>query len=457
MSKRIEVYFILYLGLLMAFFGIDSEVADYIENQERILEQVAKSKLKNLIKIQNQQLNNIGDDFNLSFDLQGDFDKDSLNARLFFKNDKNDSDTFSVSLEKDMIGGTYSALVKESRFYSLDESYSVQITYDVEPYFSDSSLAQLEMDFGKKELVDEIINNIYSEGSIIEDTLMVGLTITPNEKDDPGWKITPIQNPLNSIRGLNGKIGLFVGGVKRSEDYTLKIESDRSEYKKAKIKKGPHSAEINLGSLRKNGEVRVIGTRLRDRKISRSTIEVKTFIPRFKSKNRHRNEIYFNSPFTFDGTLANFDSFDDLRRYSLKVTGLIDQDVKSHEFEFNDDLEREGSIAIQLYIDGNKINGMSHEIIVKKPPPPDIKYLDRDGRFVTLNVNAYGRGNIIRRLRIHSGGTPVGSKKIDDHEQGQTYTQKVKLKESADGRIRLKTSIYSNYEDVIKSEQFFIN
>ena len=46
--------------------------------------------------------------------------------------------------------------------------------------------------------------------------------------------------------------------------------------------------------------------------------------------------------------------------------------------DFDDELQSAGSITIQLLIDGNKINGMSHEIMVKKPPPPDIKYSEKE-------------------------------------------------------------------------------
>ena len=139
----------------------------------------------------------------------------------------------------------------------------MQIAYDVEPYFSDSSRAELLLEFGKKELVDEIINNIYSEGSYVQDTLTVGLTIKPDAVRDATFMIKPLQDPLNSLRGLNGKIELFVAGVESSDDYTLQVESDREEYRTPKIKKGNSGAEIILGSLRRNGEVRVIGRRLK--------------------------------------------------------------------------------------------------------------------------------------------------------------------------------------------------
>ncbi len=51
MNKKIEVYFILYIGLLMAFFGIDSEVADYKKRQAKAVEQIAINKLDNLVKV----------------------------------------------------------------------------------------------------------------------------------------------------------------------------------------------------------------------------------------------------------------------------------------------------------------------------------------------------------------------------------------------------------------------
>tara|TARA_B100002051_G_C16705433_1_gene623486 strand:- start:324 stop:1649 length:1326 start_codon:yes stop_codon:yes gene_type:complete len=436
----------------MAFFGIDSEVADYIENQKKILEQVAKSKLKNLVNIRSQHLNKVKDNFNLSFDLRGDFNEDSFQANLFFKHKEDESDTFSVPLDKEMIGGFYSGLVERSQFGSQNEAYGVQITYEVEPYFSDSSRIALLMDFGKEELVDEIISNIYNEGSI-QDTLTVGLTITPDAVLDAEFVIEPKQNPLNSIKGLKGKIELFVGGVENKDDYKLEIESNRIEYRNARIIKANSGAEIILGSLKKDGRVKVIGTRLRDGNKNEKIIKLQTFKPNWRYPDRLINEVYFNSPFTFNGTLENFESFDDLKRYSLKVTGLINKTVKNPIIDFDDELQDAGSITIQLLIDGNMISGMRHDIQVKKPPPADIKYLDRDGRSMTLEINAYGRNNKINKLHIQSGASKVGSPEIKNHTQGQTYTQKIKLKESnGPNGVKLKTTVFSNYDP--KSQKF---
>ena len=431
----------------MAFFGIDSEVADYIENQKKILEQVAKSKLKNLVNIQSQHLNKVKDNFNLSFDLRGDFDEDSFKANLFFRHDEDESDTFSVSLDKEAIGGLYSGLVKRSQFGSQNEAYGVQITYEVEPYFSDSSRNALLMDFGKVELVDEIISNINSDGSI-QDTLIVGLTITPDAVLDAEFVIEPRQNPLNSIRGLKGKIELFVGGVENKDDYKLEIESNRSEYKNVKIEKDNSSAEIILGSLKRNGEIKIIGTRLRDGKTDEKIIELQTFKPKWRYPGSLRKEVYFNSPFSFNGTLENLELFDDLKRYSLKVTGLINKTVKSHNIDFDDGLQDAGSITFQLLIDGNRISGMSHEMQVKKPPPADITYLERDGREMTLQVKAYGKGHKITRLRISKGATKIGKPDIlPDDGQGQVYIQKIRLNEiKGPSGIKLKTIVMSNYD-----------
>ena len=84
MSKKVEVYFIMYLGLLMAFFGIDSEVAEYKMNQERILEQVAISKLDNLVKINNTSRIKEKENFYFSIELLGDFDPKSFKGNLYY-------------------------------------------------------------------------------------------------------------------------------------------------------------------------------------------------------------------------------------------------------------------------------------------------------------------------------------------------------------------------------------
>ena len=141
---------------------------------------------------------------------------------------------------------------------------------------------------------------------------------------DAEFVIEPKQDPLYSIKGLKGKIDLFIGGVENKDDYKLKIESDRSEYRNAKIIKANSSSEIIIGSLKRNGQIKVIGTRLRDGNKYEKIIKIQTIKPKWRYPDKLVNEVYFNSPFTFNGTLENFESFDDLKRYSLKdVVKLI--------------------------------------------------------------------------------------------------------------------------------------
>ena len=99
MNKRIEVYFILYLGLLMAFFGIDSEVADYKKKQEQLLEQVALSKLDNLVRVRSSSLSNDGKGMFFTIDLEGNFDHDTFNGSLIFNNKSNKDESFSQKIQ----------------------------------------------------------------------------------------------------------------------------------------------------------------------------------------------------------------------------------------------------------------------------------------------------------------------------------------------------------------------
>ena len=451
MTKRIEIYFILYLGLLMAFFGIDSEIEDYKEDQHKILVQVAKNKLKNLVNIQHEHLNKVGDDFQLTFSLNGDFDKDLLKAKLLFKHKKDENDTFSINLNKDQIGGSYSALVKRNDFKTQNETYQVGlVVYDLNAFFSESARDELIQDFGKVDLVDQIINNIYKEKSSRNDTLKVGLTITPDAVLDADFVMKPVQNPLNSIRGLNGKVELFIGGVEDKNSYTLKVDSDQISYRnKLKINKDATGAVITLGALNKNGFVKVTGRRARDGKTATDTIKIKTFTPKWKYQERHPKEAYFNDPIEFDATLDNFDSFDDLKRYSLKIDGLIKKQINNHIFEYSDNLDEKGVISIQLYLDGNKIESMNHRIIIKKPPPPDLKVVEREGNRVKIRITAYGNGNTIESVRFTKGVGGKNKPEIFSGLHGQEYNRVVFLKKFTNDHILMKTTIKANYSGKI--------
>ena len=73
----------------MAFFGIDSEVADYKKRQAKAVEQIAINKLDNLVKVSSSSLSNDGNGMFFTIELEGDFDNESFEGSLLFSNKAN--------------------------------------------------------------------------------------------------------------------------------------------------------------------------------------------------------------------------------------------------------------------------------------------------------------------------------------------------------------------------------
>ena len=438
MSKKVEVYFIMYLGLLMAFFGIESEVADYKKNQERILEQVAISKLDNLVRIKNTSQLKDNDGIFFSLELDGDFNPNSFEGNLLFDNNGKNIIKAPIIIDQ---GSVFTSSIKESQFEYPGKQHTVKMTYNAKPHFNDATVYELVKEFKDKKLVDKIINNIKKRG-VVSNTIDVGLTVVPEAVVAlPIFKISPKQNPLNSIKGLKGEIDLFIAGVKNENDYKIEIDANtRRRYKIGKIKYGKTQSKIPLGKL-SSGTLEVIGTRKRDSNISVETIQINVQKPKWKYPNHFKKEIYTNSPYVFNGTLIHFDNINDLSRYKLKLSGLVNRTVSNHVYEF-DKLIKAGNINIQLFIDDNKIEGMEHNIEVKNPPCPEFTH-SQDGKILTLTVKALGKGNVIKNLIILKGGSKKGKPEIVNDSQEQTYTQIIILRDEP--KVKLKVLIKSNY------------
>ena len=101
----------------MAFFGIEAEVADYQDAQERILERVALDMISDIVQPANFIYEHTNDDNDLMItgSLFGDYDPDDLTAELVFENIENISaNKLSVLLSQNESQSTGIGIAYES-------------------------------------------------------------------------------------------------------------------------------------------------------------------------------------------------------------------------------------------------------------------------------------------------------------------------------------------------------
>ena len=333
----------------MAFFGIDSEVADYKKRQQKLLEQIALNKIDNLVKVSSSSLSNDGKEIFFKIDLEGSFEQESFEGSLLFNN-HNTSEVFSRKLIRDY-GSKYYLDVPTSYFKSPDEEYEVQLVFRANPIFDDSTYNLLLSEINDKKLVDEIIKNIKNKG-INEKIIDLPNVFTPTAIVDlPAFKIIPKQSVLNIIRGLNGKIDLIVAGVKMRNDYELEIDASTKKKFGINIVKQKTGALITLSNP-ENGIIRMKGIRKKDGEDSFTSVSIKIHEPAWKEEPRI-DPVYVNDFYEFDGLLKNLDKKEDFTRYKLKVSGLEKTTINGEYKYKSKKLLSEGEIRIQLYIDGN--------------------------------------------------------------------------------------------------------
>ena len=107
--KKVEVYFLINLGAILSLFAIEGELAKYKRKQGDILLEVAKDKLEAMVDVNN--INSLNSDslYKFTFDLEGEYDKESVDVTAEF----NLNDTTSLNDELNL---TAKAVMKEGSY-----------------------------------------------------------------------------------------------------------------------------------------------------------------------------------------------------------------------------------------------------------------------------------------------------------------------------------------------------
>ena len=400
----------------MAFFGIEAEVADYKDAQERILERIAVEMISDIVQPSNfiYEHTNDNDDLTITGNLYGDFIPDKLKADLVFENtEKPDVENLSVSLnlfssQSAGIGLSYISNVEKTQFFGTNkkDKFKVKLAFETSPQFSDSTRDELINALGKESLADKIINRINEQG-IIRDTVDLAMTLVP-EAETIGLPFNFwVPTLYSGIKGSKGEITVNLRGVAEASDYQLEINDETRRRFGISINRRAQKAIIKLGRVQ-NGNISITASRLRDGEEERKIVQVKAIKPVWKIDD-NPSKAFVNCPIEFEGTLRYMDRDDDGSRYSFRISSdsgitpspptlIVGRNWVSDPFSGS------GEIRLQLLIDGNEIPGMVHTIEITTPGTPeivDVRNLGGSKREIT--IKSYGCDNYIEWAKSLGG------------------------------------------------------
>ena len=447
MKNKIEIYFILYIGLLITYFGIDSEIVDYKKKQEKILKRVAENKRKDLVRVEYGGEEYTDNSMIFHLNVLGDYDPDNFNAQLHIQ-DKNDKENIFIADLKKMQG-------EKNHFFSevglpqLPDSFDINLTYETLPYFGEIQKKNIEDDFGGQKIASKLLNMIELKETI-RDTIPKYLGIYKKNKIDK-FSIEPTDNPYFALKGTQGKVLIVVNGIKNENEFELKIDGPSKKRYDIQYKKNENSVTLFLNKIRNNGVVRLTG--IKNGEKSKVDLRIQTIEPKWKID--HRSSIYVNDSYQFDGSLMLFDNLEDLARYELEISGswgLIDRPylLNGHTVNFPTSYFKiPGNITIKLFIDGHPVENMEHSVNVIEADPPVIDY-ELIENIAHFKIQSFGEISRINEVYFLGGISNYKKIKEEIKQSGEIEYYDVELEEKPN--INMKIRIQTNYfPDIINN------
>ena len=457
MKKNIDIYFILYLGLLMAFFGLDSEVVEYQEKQEIMLAQAVIGRLDNLVQL--GEYDRIPNDDSIIFfiPLKGDFNPENFLGDLFFKNqDETKPSPKTVLVQSDDAPNIFTASISKEDFDNKKNAHRVSIVYETTPFINDSTKNKLIEEYGK-ELAEKMVLAM-EKIPLVQNELDMALLLIPDEEGPKTvFSINPKNvgedNSVNGIVGSKAKISFIVTGIKKNSDYEILFNGNDKNNFGISIKKDKQVGLMHLIINRfKKGNVKISAKLKGDGSITSSPM-LRFNVKKPEWKKMNPKEIYVGDPFDFDGTLKGIDGPADKARYSFEISGSPFPKVLKENgwptFSLpGSNFKSPGRFAVQLLLDGNKISNMKYEVTVKKIPEPIITFKTK-GNNVTVTATAYGSKNKVKKMYFN-GGIKAGSatrsqEEFDGHRH--SITRNATLNCDGSGFAEVDVEITYSYGD----------
>ncbi len=434
-QARVEVYFIIYIATIVSFFAIEGEVKHFKDSQKKILLEVSKDKIQNLVTIRNATDIHGKDTINLKVKLDGAFEKSSFSGTVHLKpiDPPEESGlkelTYTLSpKDHDPENKTFMAYIPKSDF-NLKAEVLYRMSADIQ-VMPDEKLVEIELSkaYSDKTIVHKIMDAMTSVGEISLDKEFQNTLDPAGGAIQAPFTITVDRPKVSIVEGLPWEVRAIIGGIVDADD--LELAAIKGAGLVGKLDAGI-PVSVVTGRGRKDGRITIRGTRLSDDEF----VDVEFLLqvrPPLWLKEPSVSEAYVGDPLIFEGALRDIPSSET----SIRVGGTaVRGGIMPGTIAQLPSLTEEGNITFQVLVDGRDVKGMTHRVTVVKPPKPKVSVnpVGRDGNYLTFEITTYGKNNSVNRFRKKGGigstrqlgeAQIIGSRKI--------YRWEVELEEPFD-------------------------
>jgi len=460
--KKVEVYFLINLGAILSLFAIEGELAEYKNRQDDILKNVAQDKLQTLVEISNVESNYENPDhYRLFFNVEGQYEQGSIEFNPSFTtsivevdgdevkvDDTYDWELDSVTVESYKDDGSENRYVAKVKLKSVEENYLNQ-PFDVDlgvkfiPDIDSVTYNQWSEAFGDYKVTNKLLKiinkEVSREGSFtINREFDTPITLIYMDGQQSEFFVLFDKEKYTVLRGLNWEIPFSVGGVNTDADFSIELAGGKDLVKE--LVPGLPRAYIK-GKGTGGGTVEVVGLRKRDKKSSITSARIVVVDPQYSSPSEEK-EIYIGEQYVFDSRVKDVDR-DEI---SVKISGSAVNTKTFNSFEAKLTPKSRGQVKFETFVDGNAVKGLTHEVKVRKIPPPKLEFkrIGKGSNNLLLTVTTYGNKNgkkavvplsgIYGKLEEEQPEKRIGNRRVvkysfelDEPQFGETTEIKIKV------------------------------
>ena len=460
--KKVEVYFLINLGAILSLFAIEGELAEYKHRQDDILKNVAQDKLQTLVEISNVESNyEDPDHYRLFFNVEGQYEQGSIEFNPSFTtsivevdgdeikvDETYDWELDSVTVESYTDDGSENRYVAKVKLKSVEENYLNQ-PFDVDlgvkfiPDIDSVTYNQWSEAFGDYKVTNKLLKiinkEVSREGSFtINREFDTPITLIYMDGQQSEFFVLFDKEKYTVLRGLNWEIPFSVGGVNTDADFSIELAGGKDLVKE--LVPGLPRAYIK-GKGTGGGTVEVVGLRKRDKKSSITSARIVVVDPQYSSPSEEK-EIYIGEQYVFDSRVKDVDR-DEI---SVKISGSAVNTKTFNSFEAKLTPKSKGQVKFETFVDGNAVKGLTHEVKVRKIPPPKLEFkrIGKGSNNLLLTVTTFGNKNgkkavvplsgIYGKLEEEQPEKRIGNRRVvkysfelDEPQFGETTEIKIKV------------------------------
>lgn len=395
MKKKMEVYFVIYLSLLVSFIAIEDELIEYMDRQENILLEVAHNETNKMIRVDSSSSDEAGGNYRVNLALGGDYISESLVGNvLLVERGNRDSDTLVLELRRDLQkGANWYHFDTTTAIFDGQKTFKGILDVTVTPDVSESLITEWEHSFGDHKVAEILAEKISTRKSIqIKHEVPFYLT---NRGVVIPVTINFAQEKVTAIKGLRWSTPLFINGVNKPEDYSLEFQRGGNLASVERI----GNRAVFTGRARSDGRIIVDVEKFDDNSNARAILDLHVIEPQWRDGVPAPEQMYLAEEQTYMGSLVDIETSitkilvegDCYPRQELDAVGVLEP------------CNTPGKIYLTPMVDGERISSLRHEISVVPPPPPEIIETGKNGNTLLFNIVIHGKRNGLKGIYEISG------------------------------------------------------